>query len=193
MRGRREKRKLSSMTQGRKSKLEIRNSPRFSSFEFRPGGGSADPRLWDPRFLLCPKRKFQRRTHARRLGSVSPGKSRRPQKRRSDALHSLGASFEFRISIFEFRFRRKPYGFESMVAIDCRSLCSGFSGLGLLGQPEMVSLYRFRGTQSAPVGLHELVPDDELPAQARREAVKAAVSFQRSAVSLVRQLIARRG
>ena len=30
--------------------------------------------------------------------------------------------------------------------------------------PKRVSLYSFRGTQSAPVGLYELVPDDDLPA-----------------------------
>ena len=63
-----------------------------------------------------------------------------------------------------------------MVTDACGSVCSGFPGLGLLGKPEMVSLYRFRGTQSVPVGLYELVPDDDLPAQIGREAVKAVTS-----------------
>jgi tetratricopeptide (TPR) repeat protein len=65
----------------------------------------------------------------------------------------------------------ETYGFESMVTNGCRIVCSGFPGVGLLGEPEMVSLYRFRGTQSAPVSVYELVPDDDLPAQARREAL----------------------
>src|SRR5208337_3824797 len=60
--------------------------------------------------------------------------------------------------------RRIHHGSESMVTDDCRSLCSGFPGLGLLGKPQVVSFYSLRGTQSAPVGVYKLVPDDDLPA-----------------------------
>ncbi len=62
-----------------------------------------------------------------------------------------------------------------MVKDACRIVCSGFPGLGLLGEPEMVSLYSLRGPQSAPVGIHQLVPDDDLLAQARREALALSI------------------
>ena len=44
--------------------------------------------------------------------------------------------------------------------------------LGLLGKPEVVSVYRFRGAQPVPIGLYELVPDDEHPAQDWRETLR---------------------
>ena len=44
--------------------------------------------------------------------------------------------------------------------------------LGYWVSPKVVSLHRLRGTQSVPVGLYELVPDDDLPAQIGREAVR---------------------
>jgi hypothetical protein len=71
--------------------------------------------------------------------------------------------------------RRKHHGFESMASDGCGIVCSGFPGLGLLGEPEMVSLYSFCGPQSASVSLYELVPDDDLPEEAWREALTMSI------------------
>ena len=66
-----------------------------------------------------------------------------------------------------------------MVTDGCRIVCSGFPGPRLLGEPEMVPLYSLRGPQSAPIGIYELVSDDNVPAEARREAVRPEESSQK--------------
>jgi hypothetical protein len=46
-----------------------------------------------------------------------------------------------------------------------------------LGKPVLVSFHIFRRLESFPVGLYELVPDDDNPSKSRREGMKAAERF----------------
>ena len=58
---------------------------------------------------------------------------------------------------------------------DRRILCDAQRGLGILREPGVVSLYRVRGVEPVPVGVHQLVPHDDFSAEARRVKVEGTL------------------
>jgi hypothetical protein len=71
-------------------------------------------------------------------------------------------------------FLEAKHRFESLAEIDCGDFRSGKHFTGLLLESQMASLHRVRGPEPDSIGFYELVPYDDVFAQAGCKGLKAS-------------------
>ena len=67
--------------------------------------------------------------------------------------------------------KAKNHEYRSVFKADSGSLCVRFPRVGILGKPLLVPLHCVRRVEPVPIGLYELVSDDDNPAQSGRESI----------------------